>query len=342
MRKGKKLRKTWLVVGLVLVALVTVFCLGSPALAKAKKITVAYFPGWPGTFEYGWAKGWFDKEMGVKVDFREFGSGADMTTAMASGDIAIAYALGTTPFAIAVTQGLPLKMVAISENYSESENLVARGDTTILAPRDLIGKKVGVPFGTTAHYRLMGILETFGLAEKDLKIIDLSNPDILPAFIRKDIDAGCAWEPAVSQMMEKGGRILVSSADQIRWGYSTYGIVAVTEKFAKNNAELLTKFLQVMNKSTVAYHKDPQSTYADIGKMAGITPQKTKDIMSTMGFYDKQTQLSQAWLGTSAKPGQIVKNLKKIGDFLEKQKAIDKSLDDYGKFIDASFMEKVQ
>ena len=58
--------------------------MAGPAIAKTKKITVAYFPGWPGTFEYGWAKGMFEKEMGIKVNFREFGSGAEMTTSLLS------------------------------------------------------------------------------------------------------------------------------------------------------------------------------------------------------------------------------------------------------------------
>ena len=312
------------------------------AMAKTDKITVAYFPGWPGTFQYGWAQGWFEKEMGVKVDFREFGSGAEMTTAMASGDVSIAYALGTTPFSIAVSQGLPIKIVAVSENYSESENLVVRGDTGIIAPRGLIGKKVGVPFGTTAHYRFMGILETFGIKENELQIIDLANPDVMPAFIRKDIDAGCAWEPVVSQMLENGGRILVSSADQIRWGYSTYGIVAVPTRFAQEDGDLIVKFLQVMNNATKVYQATPEQTFAPIGKMAGITPEKTKNIMSAMGFYNKEEQLSPDWLGTSQKPGRMAQNLKKIADFLVKQKAMDEALDDYTATIDVSFLEKVK
>lgn len=335
--RGRK----WILACLLAASVCMLFGAGS-ALAKPNKITVAYFPGWPGTFEYGWAQGWFAERLGVEVEFREFGSGAEMTTAMASNDVSIAYALGTTPFTIAVTQGLPIKMVAVSENYSESENLVARDGTGIVSPRDLIGKKVGVPFGTTAHYRLMGILQTFGIAEKDLTIIDLSNPDIMPAFIRKDIDAGCAWEPVVSQMIEQGGHILVSSADQIRWGYSTYGIVAVNDSFAKDNADLVVKFLQAMNDSTKAYRAKPEATYKAIGKMAGLTPEKTKDIMQSMGFYTKDEQLSAAWMGTKEKPGHIIPNLKKIADFLVQQKALDKALDDYSAFVDASFMEKVQ
>lgn len=334
-----KFRKFTTLIGIIGLILAV---LAMPAFAKPDKITVAYFPGWPGTFEYGWSEGWFDKEMGIKVEFREFGSGAEMTTAMASGDVSIAYALGTTPFSIAVSQGLPIKLVAVSENYSESENLVARGDTDIISPRGLIGKKVGVPFGTTAHYRFMGILETFGIEEKQVTIIDLTNPDVLPAFIRKDIHAGCAWEPVVSQMLENGGRILVSSADQIRWGYSTYGIVAVDSRFAEKNGDLLVKFLQVMNDSTKVYKENPESTYGPIGKMAGITPEKTKDIMGAMGFYTKEEQLSADWLGTSDKPGRMVQNLKKIADFLVEQGAMDKALDDYAGTIDVSFMEKVK
>lgn len=336
-----KIWKRLLIVCFSIFMAVTLFAAG-PAVAKTKKISIAYFPGWPGTFEYGWAKGWFEKEMGIKVDFREFGSGADMTTAMASGDISIAYALGTTPFTIAVTQGLPLRMIAISENYSQSENLVARPGTGIVSPRDLIGKTVGVPFGTTAHYRLMGILDTFGIKETQLKILDLSNPDIISAFIRKDIDAGCAWEPAVSQMQENGGKILVSSGDQIRWGYSTYGVVAASEEFAQKNPDLVVKFLKVMNDSTAFYHRSPETCYAPIGKMAGITSEKTKAIMDTMGFYEKDVQLSQAWLGTAKQPGDIAVNLKKVADFLVKQGALDKAEDNYGRFIDPSYMEKVK
>lgn len=333
--------KRLLLISFIAVLGVTFFMIG-PAAAKTKKITVAYFPGWPGTFEYAWAQGWFEDKMGIKVDFREFGSGADMTTAMASGDISIAYALGTTPFTIAVTQGLPLKIIAVSENYSQSENLVARSGIGIVSPRDLIGKTVGVPFGTTAHYRFMGILNTFGIKENQLKILDLKNPDIISAFIRKDIDAGCAWEPAVSQMLENNGKLLVSSEDQIRWGYSTYGVVATSKKFSEANADLMVKFLQVMNDATRFYHKNPAESYGPIGKMAGITPEKTKAIMDTMGFYDKDVQLSQAWMGTSGKQGDIAANLKKVADFLVAQGAMDKALDGYAKFIDVSYMEKIQ
>jgi taurine transport system substrate-binding protein len=162
-----------------------------PELGHAGKqtevIKVGYFPGWPGAFEVGWAKGWFDEALGMKVEFREFDTGAQITTAMASGDVQIAYALGTIPLCAAVSQGLDLKMVAISEIYNDAENLVVRLKENINHPRDLIGKKLAVPFGTTAHYRLLGILNMFGIREDQVRIYDMPGMEMVAAFQRRDI-----------------------------------------------------------------------------------------------------------------------------------------------------------
>ncbi len=76
--------------------------------------------------------------------------------------------------------------------------------------------------------------------------------------------------------------------------------------------------------------------------MAGIDAKKTGKIMQSMGFYTKEEQLSEAWMGTSKKPGRITENLKKIADFLVKQGAMDKAMDSYAGTIDVSFMEKVK
>jgi len=83
------------------------------ALGK-KEIIVADFPGWLLTFEVGWSKGWYDKELGIKVSFREFDMGPQMAAAMASGDFQIAYSLGAIPFAIAATQGVQFTLVGIT------------------------------------------------------------------------------------------------------------------------------------------------------------------------------------------------------------------------------------
>lgn len=308
---------------------------------KTEDITVAYFPGWPCTFEIGWAKGWFEKEMGVKVKFREFDTGAQMTAVMASGDVQIAYSLGLIPFSSAVTQGVPLKVVGIADSYSEVENIVARKGTGITSPRDLIGKTIGVPYGTTSHYKLMGILKKFGIKQTQLQLIDMAPQDIVAAFKRKDIHAGIAWEPFFSEML-KDGHLIVSDDKIEQWGYSTFDIVAVTQEFARTNPQLITTFLKVADDSTAYFRRKPGDSYRLIGQKAGLKPEKVKAILNGMKFYTIDEQLSSKWMGTTEGKGKIVGKIKKVADFLVKQKSLDKALDNYARFVDPSFLEAIK
>ena len=95
----------------------------------------------------------------------------------------------------------------------------------------------------------------------------------------------------------------------------------------------------MMNWSTDFFKNSPDEAYKLIGEKAGLTPEKTKDIMASMGFYNRDEQLSQTWLGTTSKKGDVSKNLKQVADFLVRQQAIKKALDSYEKFVDPSFME---
>ena len=67
--------------------------------AKAlDEITVAYFLEWPMPFLASKADGTYEKEMGVKLNWRSFETGTAMSAAMASGDVQIAVSQGVPPF----------------------------------------------------------------------------------------------------------------------------------------------------------------------------------------------------------------------------------------------------
>lgn len=326
----------------VLVAAIAVGFLSPPTMAAPKKITVAYFPGWPCTFQVGWAKGWFEEEMGVEVNFREFDTGAAITTAMASGHVHIGFSVGSSPSTAAVTQGVPIKFVAVAVGISgDAENLVARSGTGIKTPGDLAGKKVGVPFGTNPHFKLMGLLEIFRIDPKKVEIIDMAPQDLVAAFKRKDVDAALAWEPFYSEFLESDGHRVLSGDTLDMWGYSTFDTVAVNKAFAEDNPDLLIKFLKVVDKSTIYFRQHPDESYRLIAEKAGITPEKTKSSMANMRFYTAAEQLTPAWMGTVKQPGDVPNKIQRLAAFLVDQKAIDKALDDYSLFVDSSYLERV-
>ncbi|MEZ5729135.1 MAG: hypothetical protein R3E48_14730 [Burkholderiaceae bacterium] len=55
----------------------------------------------------------FEKATGWKIEWRKFGSGTEVIAAMASGDIKLAE-LGSSPLAIAASQGVDLQLFAVS------------------------------------------------------------------------------------------------------------------------------------------------------------------------------------------------------------------------------------
>ena len=179
------------------------------------------------------------------------------------------------------------------------------------------------------------------LKENQVKIIDMANMDVVAAMMRGDIDAGFAWEPALTEML-KMGHLIVGTDELVRWGYLSYGIIAVTEAYGRKNPQLVTKFLKVLDDSAKYYYKNPEESYVLIAEKAGLTPESTKNIMTKTGYFDKEKSLSPEWMGTKGNPGQILKNLKEVADFFVKQKSIERAFDDYSPYVDTSFLEAIK
>jgi len=325
-----------------MIALAVVFAMSFTTTVSAlDEITVGYYPGWPCSYQVGQAKGWFEKEMGIKVNFREFDHPSQMATALVSGDMQIAYSLGSIPFTSGVSQGVPYKLIGIAVSYSENDNCVARNGSGIKKIEDLRGKNVGVPFSSVSHYKLLATLERFGIKQDEMNIYDMAPQDITAAFKRRDLDCGCAWEPAVSSMLEDG-HIIVSAKEQEKWGLKVFDIVVTHNDFAKKHGDIVTKFLQVVDKSTKYYRANRDESAKLIAQISGLEPAKAKDILSRMEFFTKEEQLSKKWLGTSDNKGEVVDFLSGVSKFLLKEKAMDKTLDDYGSVVDPSMYEAVK
>src|SRR5690606_30732738 len=87
------------------------------------------------------ADGTYEKASHAEIDWRKFDGGAEVITAMASGDVQIGY-VGSSPLAAAATRQLPVKTFLIATQIGAGEALVARNGSGIDKPEDLAGKKV--------------------------------------------------------------------------------------------------------------------------------------------------------------------------------------------------------
>ena len=86
------------------------------------ELNVAYFEEWPMPFEYAKQIGAYDEALGMKVNWKAFGTGTAMSAAMASGDIHISVSQGVPPFIVAASTGQDIQIVDVAVSYADNDN----------------------------------------------------------------------------------------------------------------------------------------------------------------------------------------------------------------------------
>lgn len=301
-----------------------------------EEITVAYFLEWPLPFEAAKLDGTFEKELGVKVNWRSFDTGVAMSAAAAAGDVQFLISQGVPPFVTATSAGQDLKAIDIAITYSENDNCVARSDLEITkenAAAELPGKKVGVPLGTAAHYGFLKQLEHFGLQASQLQIVDLTPPDAAAAIAQGNIDVFCGWGGSLARAKEYGN-VLLTGAEKEAAGIRVFDVISTPGSFAAENSELVTKFLKVISDQNAAYLANPDSFIAPLSKDSGLDEAATKDQLAGFVFLTAEQRLSEQWLG-----GGLQAFLKEVADFYVTTGNIPAALDSYDSSVDASYLE---
>lgn len=322
-----------------------VLSFGCGAVQAQTKIVVGY-QQIVGPFVSAIADGSFDKavkEAGYTVDWRQFSSAGDISAAFASGDVPVGV-LGSTGITAAVTRGVDLELFWILDNIGKSEALVARNGSGIEKPQDLVGKKVGVPFVSTSHFHLLVAMnDIWHVPPKDVQILNMQPPQIVAAWQRGDIDAAYVWPPALTEIQKTGKTI--SDSEQIgKLSVPTFDGIVVDKKWAAKNPKFMAAFTQVLAKSYADYNKNAATMTADsptvkgIVKMIGGKPDDIVSALKLLLFPDAKEQASNAWLG-GGKDGGAVKAFTASAKFLNAQRQINKPLDDYTSYANASFAE---
>ncbi len=320
---------------LALAAGLSVVALGNAWAADLKEITVGYFQEWPTPNMAAMLDKTYDKEMGVKINWRSFGNGNEMSAAMASGNLQIAFSQGLVPFVVAVSKGLKIKMVSVAVSYAEADNCVvskASGITQANA-KELEGKKVGTSIGNVTHYKLLRMLKHLGVDASKVDIVQMNATDAAVAFARGDITMGCGWGGGLLRML-KTGNLLMTAAEQEALGIRVFDVVSVTDDFLNQHPDLIQKFVDVTENANAAYAADPTAAMPKIARASGMDLADANQIMAMFTFPTKAELASKDWFG-----GTIQNFTKQVADFFVAQKQMDSALADYSSTITDRFLK---
>ena len=309
------------------------------ATAHAQTVTIgvqSMFAPWKDAI----AQKQFEQATGWDIQWRNFDSGGDVMMAMASGDVQIGVA-GSSPIAAAVSRGVDAQLFWVLDNIADAEALVVRNGSGIVAPQDLAGKTLAVPFVSTTHFHALFALEQFGLTGK-VKVINLQPSDIPAAWERGDIDAAFIWDPALGRL-KQSGHVLLTSGQLTDWGKATFDGLVVDKQFAAANGPGMQAFTQVLQDSTAGYVKAPKSWTADspqvinVAKQSGAKPEEVPPVLALYQFPLASEQAGPTWLG-----GGAAKALAATAEFLKAQKKIPALLPDYSAAINPTFVQNAQ
>lgn len=308
------------------------------AFAQTKEVTFAHqdmvFP-----YRTVMESGELEKVTGYKIKWRMFGGGGDVIKAMASGDVQVGE-VGSSPLAAATSQGQDIKLIWILDDIASSDVLVARNGAKVNSWKDLAGKKVAVPFVSTAHYSLMVGMKLEGVDAKSVNVMNMRPPEIAAAWERGDIDATFIWDPVLSKI-RRSGKTIATSGDVGKKGYPTFDGLVVNAKWAAENKGFLVELVKVIAKADADYRANTAKwtvTSPQVKAVAKWTKADEKDVPEAMAafvFPDTTAQLSPTWLG-----GGAAKTLANTSAFLKEQGRLQEVKPDYNAFIDTSYLKE--
>ncbi len=280
-----------------------------------------------------------EKATGYKINWRMFSGGGDVIRAMASGDVQMGE-VGSSPLTAAASQGQDIKAFWVSADIADAEALVVRNGSGVNSLKDLKGKRVGVPFVSTAHYQLMAALKHDGVAGKDLNVMNMRPPEIAAAWERGDIDATFVWDPVLSKVKAKG-KVIATSGSVGKMGFPTFEAIAVNAKWAAENEAFMVAFVKALNRATEqtrAQLKGWTPDSAPIKAIAKWTKADPKDVPAAMALYrfpTAQEQLSAQWL-----QGGVAKAMGGTAEFLKEQGRIPAVKPSYAPYVTDAYVRK--
>ncbi|WP_024872262.1 putative urea ABC transporter substrate-binding protein [Tolumonas lignilytica] len=203
--------RKWLCVGLL-----PVFLFGSvPAFAKEKfKVAWTIYAGWmPWDYaaQSGIIKKWADK-YGIDIDVVQVNDYVESINQYTAGGFDGCVMTNMDALTIPAAGGVDSTALIVGDYSNGNDGIVLKGKSSL---KDIKGQPVNLVQLSVSHYLLARALETQGMSEKDVKVVNTSDADIVSAYTTKDVTAAVTWNPLLSEILKQPDSHLVFDSSKI-------------------------------------------------------------------------------------------------------------------------------
>ena len=254
-------------------ALTTGLAMSSPAALAAEKsefkigwsIYVGWMP-WDYMSKSGIMKKWADK-YGIKVDVVQINDYIESINQFTAGQFDGCTMTNMDALTIPAASGMDSTALIIGDFSNGNDGIVLKGTGKKLA--DIKGQKVNLVELSVSHYLLARALETVKLKEKDIKVVNTSDADIIAAYGTPNVTAVVTWNPQLSAIKAMPGASLVFDSSQIPG--EILDMLVVNTETLKDNPKLGKALVGAWYETMAVMSRDDAAGKAARGAMANAS-----------------------------------------------------------------------
>lgn len=224
----------------------------------------------PVTFQLNWTAGGpnagfsaalgegYYEQAGLDVTIVQGNGSGNTAQLVASGRAQLAYADAVVVSQL-IAKGAPMKVVATIYQSNPNE-VTALKATGVKSLRDLVGKKVGVPAGSSQAPMLPLLLSANGLQESDMTMINMPVAAMVPSLLQGQVDAILGSMDAYQIQLEQLG------AELDNFPFADHGVPTVStsifaaSSFIESDPDVLRRFIAASLKGWSFALDNPEQT----------------------------------------------------------------------------------
>ncbi|CDZ54177.1 Aliphatic sulfonates family ABC transporter, substrate-binding protein [Neorhizobium galegae bv. orientalis] len=226
-------------------AVASAFSIGGKASAQSADMTIGYIADFPNASVLAIAQ---DQKLweaeGITPSVKVFTNGPIQIQAMGAGSLNF----GTIgPGALWLPASGRAKVVGVND-IGFSDRVIVQGNISTI--KDLKGKKVGVPQGTSGDMILRMTLTRAGMTVGDIRVVPMDPATIVSAFTSKQIDGAGIWYPLIDVIKPRVPDMKELASNQDFYPQTSFiNTFVARNEIVQQNPDLVKKFLRVMKKA---------------------------------------------------------------------------------------------
>lgn len=173
-----------------------------PAIAQSRtefKVAWSIYVGWmPWGYaaDSGIVKKWADK-YGLTIEVTQFNDYVESLNQFTAGAYDAVTVTNMDALSIPAAGGVDTTALIVGDFSAGNDAVFLKGAGALA---DIAGRKVNLVEFSVSHYLLARALDSVGLSEADVTVVNTADPDMVGAFQTADVEAMVTWNPMVAEI----------------------------------------------------------------------------------------------------------------------------------------------